>query len=328
MSEEFNEAANAHVNRDQAGVVRDVLHVAGPYVAAARTPQLAAQEYLGQFRELFGFSPDELRSLSLAPAGRPEQVGVEYRFLTEKTQFDTTIVTFSQTVLGLPVWEAGLSVQIRQNPFRVISAHSTAHADVRVAVPSEAAVDRLMGLDEESLARSLGLSDHEERHDRASLSIERRELYVYRYEAGQRVREPDHFATPSDPEPRHSHQNPPLPAVPDEIVDGEHYVVAAIYFTLSTPDIPGLRWVALVEAETQAVLMLRAFVASVQGLVFTQDPMTTNGGPPPSALQTALDPLRSSVLLADLDPPAGGTYAQLGALREIGRAHLRTPLTQ
>jgi len=59
---------------------------------------------------------------------------------------------------------------------------------------------------------------------------------------------------------------------------------------------------------------LRAFVASVQGLVFTQDPMTTNGGPLPSASQAALDPLRSSVLLRDLDPPSGGNYALLGSI--------------
>jgi len=51
------------------------------------------QEYLRQFHELFGITLDELRSLSLAPAERPEPLDVDYRFLTEKTQFDTTVVT-------------------------------------------------------------------------------------------------------------------------------------------------------------------------------------------------------------------------------------------
>jgi len=82
MSEEFNESANAHVNRDQDGVVRDVLHLEGPYLASAPTGQLAAQQYLRQFHELFGIPLDELRSLSLAPAERPEPLDVEYRFLT------------------------------------------------------------------------------------------------------------------------------------------------------------------------------------------------------------------------------------------------------
>jgi zinc metalloprotease ZmpB len=314
MPAEFNEPANTHVNRDQHGVVRDALHLEGPYLATAPTAQLAAQEYLLQFHELFGIPLDELRSLSLTPAARPEPVEAEYRFLTEKTQFDTAVVTYSQTCLALPVWEAGLSVQMRQNPFRVVSAQSTAHADVRTALPSDATVDRLERLNERTLARSLGLSAADEGFDRGSLSIERRSLYVYRYEADQRVRESGQLAEPGEEESRHSHQNPPLPGVPDSIVDGNHYVVAATYFTLSTSNITGLRWVALVEAGTQAVLMLRAFVAGVQGLVFVQDPITTNGGPPSSASDAALDPLRSSVLLRDLDPPSGGDYALLGSI--------------
>jgi hypothetical protein len=314
VSEEFNESANAHVNRDQAGVVRDVLHLEGPYVSTAPTAQLAAQDYLQQFRALFGISHDELHSMSAVRAERAEPTDVEYRFLTQKTQFDTTTVTFSQTCLGLPVWAAGLSVQLRQDPFRVISAQSTVHTDVRVAAPSEETINRLVGLDEQALARSLGLSEQEERFDRASLAIERRELYVYRYEADQRVREPDQVTERGEESLRHSHQNPPLPAVPGEIVASEHYVVAAVYFTLGTPAIPGLRWVALVEAETLAVLMLRAFVASVQGMVFTQEPVTTNGGPSPNAPEADLDALRTSVLLPGLDPPSGGSYALLGPI--------------
>jgi zinc metalloprotease ZmpB len=316
MSEEFHEAFHAHVNRDEQGMVRDVLHVEGPYLAAAPTAQLAAQEYLRAHRDLFGFTPDELRSLGLRPAARPEPADVEYRFLTSKTQFDTTVVTFSQTCLGLPVWGAGVSVQMRQNPFRIVTAQSTAHADVRVAAPSEAAVDRLLRLNERSLARSLGLSDETEHFDRGSLRIQRRELYVYRYEADQRVREPDSFTADAGTH-QHNYANPPLPPVPPEIVDGTHYVVAATYFTLGTPTVPGLRWVALVEAETQSVLMLRAFVASVHGLVFRQDPITTNGGPAASASEAALDPVRSSVLLRDLDPPAGGNYALQGSIVTI-----------
>jgi zinc metalloprotease ZmpB len=320
MPGEFDETANVHINRDEGGVVRDVLHVEGPYQVSAPTAQLAAQEYLREFHGLFGFTLDELRSLGLSPEERPVDLGVEYRFLTEKTQFDTTIVTFSQTCLGLPVWEAGVSVQMRQNPFRVVSAQSTAHADVPVDLPSTTIVDRLIRLNARTLARSLGLSDKsdkDERFDRASLSIQRRELYVYRYEADKRVREPDEFTAHEEAltaKRSRDYESPPLPPVPNEIVDGHHYVVAAIFFTLGTPNIPGLRWVALVEAETQAVLMLRAFAASVDGLVFIQDPITTNGGPPASASEAALNPLRSSVLLRDLDPPSGGNYALLGSI--------------
>lgn len=325
MPAEFSQSANVHVSRDGSGVVRDVLHLEGPYRASAPTAQLAAQEYLRQFHELFAIAPGELRSLSLAPAERPEPLDAEYRFLTEKTQFDTTVVTFSQTYLGLPVWEGGISVQMRQNPLRVVSAQSTARAGLRVALPPDAALDRLARLDERTLARGLGLAGEVEGFegfDRASLSIERRNLYIYRYLADQRVRDAGRFTGNGHAEHKHSHQNPPLPPVPEDITDGDDYVVAAVYFTLSTTGIPGLRWVALVEARTQAVLMLRAFVASVQGLVFTQDPVTANGGPLPSAAQTALDPLRSSVLLPDLDPSSGGNYALLGSIVAVKDAEL------
>ena len=320
MPQDFDESVNAHVNRDERGVVRDVLHLEGPYRATAPTAQLAAQEYLEKFHRLFGFTIEELRSLGQTPESRPRPIGVEYRFLTEKTQFDTTIVTFSQTCLGLPVWEAGASVQMRQNPFRVVSAQSTGHADVNVTLPSEARVDRLVGLKAAALGRSLGLSEKEERFDRASLKIERQVLYIYRYEADKRVREIEQIPVKGPGEDaqafvhRHHHEHPALPATPSEIVDGRHYLVAAVYFVLGVPDIPDLRWVALVEAETLSVLMLRAFVATVDGLVFTQDPITTNGGPAASAPNSALNPLRSSVTMRELDPPSGGNYALVGSI--------------
>jgi len=80
---------------------------------------------------------------------------------------------------------------------------------------------------------------------------------------------------------------------------------------------PDLRWVALVEAESLSVLMLRAFVASVDGLVFSQDPVTANGGPLPNAGNVALNPLRTAVLLPKLNPPSGGNYSLIGEIVQI-----------
>ena len=80
---------------------------------------------------------------------------------------------------------------------------------------------------------------------------------------------------------------------------------------------PNLHWVALVEAKTLSVLMLRALIAGVDGLVFRQDPSTTAGGPLPSATSAALNPLRSAVLLEKLDPPTTGDYGLIGDLVQI-----------
>src|SRR5262249_44468342 len=173
---------------------------------------------------------------------------------------------------------------------------STLHPDVRLALPKKAALDRLNKLNEEALARSLGLAEKgkDKKFDRSTLKIRRQQWYIYRYDSAQRVRMP---VDPGHEHPKHLDRFPDLPPVDDEIKDGEHYLVAAVSFSLGTADIPDLPWLALVEAKTLSVLLLRAFVASVNGLVFVQDPITTNAGPPPNAGDAQLNPLRRSVLL-------------------------------
>ena len=322
MAHEFDDLNKAYVDRDDRGNVRGVLHVEQFYQSAARSPQLAAQDYLEKFADLLGLKGTELGSLGAGPESAPSTEGVEFRLWAEKTQFDTTTVTFSQTCLGLPVWEAGLAVQMKLNPFRIVSAQSTAHADVRAEKPADAALRRLTNLSEDKLAQSLGLSVRDKEFDRGGLKIDRQRLFVYRYEAEKRVLAAEEFlAEPAaDKEPglhRHLHPYPSLPPVPGDIKDGHHYVVAAVYFVLGVPGMPDLRWVALVEVESLSVLMLRAFVAGVDGLVFRQDPVTANGGPLPNAGNAALNPLRTAVLLPKLDPPAGGNYSLIGDIVQI-----------
>ncbi len=113
MNQTFNDASKAHINRDDEGIARDVLHVEEPCVSTARTPQLAAQEYLEKFSETLRITAEEQRHLGLPLETRHIEAPVEYRYLQENKQFDMTTVAFSQTRLGLPVREAGLAVQMR-----------------------------------------------------------------------------------------------------------------------------------------------------------------------------------------------------------------------
>ena len=336
MSQEFSESAKVHMTRDHAGHVRDLLHVDEPFISTARTAQLAAKQYLEKFGGLLGVAGEHLQNLGLPPEGYPVEAGVEYRLLEEKTQFDATTVVFGQTYLGVPVWEAGLAVHVLENPYRVVSAQSTLHPDLHVDLPKKGALDRLQRLTEETLARSLGLpekerdkgkdkhkdkyKDKDKHFHRPSLKIERQEWYIYRYEGAQRVR----VAEPITGEPggehrhfTHSHRYPELPPVSGEIRDGRHYLVTAVYFVLGTPEIPDLHWVALIEAGTLSVLLLRAFVDSVNGFVLAQDPMTLNSGPLPGATNAQLNPLRSSVLLPGLAPPVAGNYALKGDMVQV-----------
>ena len=73
-----------------------------------------------------------------------------------------------------------------------------------------------------------------------------------------------------------------------------------------------LHWVALVDVESLSVLYLEAFVSDVKGLVFEIDPITTNGGPRPSANSAALNPVRVSDVLPGLNAPVAGTQSLVG----------------
>ena len=107
MHPELNLAAKALITRDADGDVREVVHEA-PVVSTAATAQQAAEEYLAHHAELLGIKPTELTNLAMARESEPGSMPEEYRLRSEKQQFDTTTVTYDQTCLGLPIWEAGL----------------------------------------------------------------------------------------------------------------------------------------------------------------------------------------------------------------------------
>jgi zinc metalloprotease ZmpB len=313
MAHEFDDRSAVHVHRDHQGVARDLLHADEPYISSARTPQLAAHEYLEKFGPMLGIAPEQLRHLGLSPEQEPIDAPVEYRFLDEKVQFDTTTLVFSQTCLGLPIREAGLAIHMRREPQRIISAQSTLHPHVHLTPPSGRAVARLRKLDAKTLAQGLGLAEEHHGFHVPSLRIKSLRLIVYRYDAGKRA------PLPEDPTSLHGHHGLalPLPPVPDEIEDGRHYVAAEVVFVLSTSLIPDLHWIAVVEAATLVVLFVRPLIDDVDGLVFEHDPITDNGGPLPNAGNAQLNPVRTAVLLRGLVPPAGGTYALTGDLVQL-----------
>src|SRR6266700_2967530 len=319
MNQEFNSTQNVHLDRDGTGIVRQLLHTHAPVGSQARTPQLAASEYLHQFGGLLGLTSEQLKSLSLSPSRTVENVPIEYRFLQEKHQFDIVTVAYYQTALGLPVWQAGVAVHMKLNPFRIISAQSTIHPDLDVTPPSRDAIKRAEAISEEELAPLLGLENQSNtgsHWDRASLKVEGQQLVIYRYESTKRVPE----APPTHGEPDRQEQSafaPDLPTLPTPTVatvirEGHHYVCAKIDFALSVQPYGLLHWIAIIEVESLSVLYLRAFVDSINGMVFEDDPVTTNGGPLPTSNSAGLNPVRVSVTLADLAAPTGGTQSLIG----------------
>jgi hypothetical protein len=310
MSEKFDAELQTKIVRDADGVVRALSH-ANRYVATkAPTPQLAADDYLSRYGELLGLKREQLTHLFAPIEREPTTDEVEFRFLSEKHQSDLTTVAFHQTCFGLPVWEAGLSITMKDNPLRVVGAQSTLHPDVELKRPPDDTVARLKTLELETLAKSLGLSGRA-LHDEP-LRIDSQRFMIYRHNQARRT---DGAAKPSKDETAFHSASPglPLPPVHSSIRDGRHYIVLAVYFRFDVPPFRPLHWVALIEAQTLSVLLLRAFVDSVvTGLVFKADPVTL-GGPGANANSAALNPFRTSETLAGLVLPVNGTQALSGS---------------
>jgi len=311
MHEKFDALSQTKIVHDAHDTARALSHANRHVVTKAATPQLAARDYLvGRYGELLGLKPQQLSNLFLPPEKEPSAGEVEYRFLSEKRHSDLTTVAFQQTFFGLPVWEAGLSITMKDNPLRVIGAQSTLHPDLEVKRPPAKTVARLKTFDVQTLADSLGIAA-EAIHD-AQLSIDKQRFMIYRYDEARRADVPaesrkDKPAFPSVP------RGLQPPSVHASIRNGRHYVVLAVYFRFDVPPFRPLHWVALVEAETLSVLLLRAFVEGVTGLVFQADPVTLAGGPGANASSAALNPFRSSVTLDNLVAPVNGTQALSGS---------------
>jgi hypothetical protein len=317
MHEEYHHPSKTKILHDSQRVPRDLVHEQH-VVSTAGTAQLAAHDYLGRFRDLVGTKAEELKNLDRAPESELVDAGVEYRFLAEKTQFEATTVSYYQTVFGLPVWGAGLSVHMKHAPFRIVGAHATRHPDIHITKPSAKAIARLKKLNAPTLAKQLGIAPKKTEFNAKSLKVLRQRLMIYRYEKSKRGVVPKHGTGAAGKKLVSHHPVLPLPPVGDGIAEGRHYVVAAVDFRLDSQRFGIVHWIALVEAETLSVLYLRALIDDVCGLVFEADPMTRAGGPPASADDGALNPLRSSVTLPALKgPDHAGAWSLSGDIIHI-----------
>jgi hypothetical protein len=330
MYQEYLPSSRVYINRNNDGVVRELLHLDEPWVSNAPTPTLTASAYLATFGNLLNIQPTELSHISAKPSTDLTNDLNEYRLLSEKSVFDTTTFTLQQTYFGLPVWEAGVSVHIKNGPARVLSSQATSHTDIQVQRPDQEQVRRALAISETELATHLGVGQQTTSQFPLP-KIDSRRLVIYQYRAGKRTSQPPTQVPGRPPanEPRledngfrpaegFSTASPTLPLPPPSpaIVEGQHYVGVAVYFQLPVDPYPTLNWVAILDVATLSVLYLRAFVDHVTGMVFQVDPVTTNGGPLPSASAPSLNAVRTSVTLPNLSPP-NGTQALSGTIVKV-----------
>jgi zinc metalloprotease ZmpB len=306
----FEITPNVTVEYDDAGVARHIEHLTEPYTSEQELkPRDLAAEYVSAVGEEYGLKPQTLTGLDEFAPGTVVDQGPALSFAHEKSLMGTTLVSYQQTYLGLPVWEAGVSVVLQDNPSRVTSSHSTLHTDVHATAPLDDAPYLPERIEPENLGQLLGLGHV------ADLTINRKRPLIYQYDPLQRF-DPETLLPHAD-EGAELHTQPPtlpLPPVPDSIEAGRHYVVAEVLFTVTPPNWPEpVNWRSFIEPETGAVLYLRAFLASVAGDVYLRDPLTKTGDATitPASPAGTLDPLRDSVTLDGLTAPAPGAQQAL-----------------
>ena len=312
----FEITPNVTVEYDEQGVARHIEHIAQPYFSPDKDLRGVAADYVAAVAEEYGLARPMLADVD-ASAGDElaEGEGTALHFAEEKSIMETTLISYQQTHLGLPVWEAGVAVVLQDKPPRVTSSSSTIHTEIDAKSPPADAPFLPEGITPETLRPLLGL----EGGRREGLKINGTRLLVYRYDALQRF-DPEVVLAEED----HSgdlHFEPPtlpLPPVPDGIKDDRHYVVTEVLFTAS---IRGwgepINWRSFVEPETGGVLYLRAFVAAVDGAVYLRDPLTKTGDATitPASAAATLDAHRDTVTLQGLTTASPqtltGQYVQL-----------------
>jgi zinc metalloprotease ZmpB len=291
---------------DTAGMALDLNHAAQPVQLQGQTPREVADAYLQQQANTLMARPESLTNLSREAGFAADEETVGYRFENEKSQFDVTTVGYQQTYFGIPVWNAGVAVQVKHGPYRVVSSQNTASPDVAPAKPTDEALTRMKALKPAELAVLLGIEPK-------GLTINARNLYVFQYLKAKRTDDHGKHDKEQGEAFAHFHLDLPLPPVAKGIKNGQYYVAEEFLFTLPMPTLGEVNWRAFVEVETGSVLHLRALIDNANGLVFETDPITRTGNPAtgPAAAAAVLDPLRQTVALP-LGPPVAGTQALTG----------------
>ena len=225
----------------------------------------------------------------------------------------TTVVSYVQTVNGLPIWQAGLSVLVIREgevTWRVVSGQNTLHPApvVDEAVPNGTQVAGAE-ITPQTLAKHLGLDPA---GPRPCINGTPRLLY-YQYfprarvpwdESDKRTVATVEQGAPGDyraARPPFVFQQPvlPLPPLSGTLREETHYAAVEVLFTLTPPrqedlQIP-VNWRVFLAVETGAVLYLRTGLAAcfnaifppattehpfAVGSVYVADPVSLSGADP------------------------------------------------
>lgn len=299
MAEEFDVARELYLQRDETGLVRQLWPADRNRQTAAQIPQQAATEFLTAHGSVLGIEAGWLSGSGLDDADDDQEI--ELRFDGEKSEFDTTTVSYQQTWRGIPVWHSGATVTLRMEPTRVAGVQNTTWPLIDVDVTQPAMRRGLTG----DNAPTRLMSKTFARDDDTKLEIVSDKRVIYRYDAEHRL---------SNARPKSDEHSIPFPfQIPDspDLEDGSFRLAREVIFRVTTPPRGVVTWIAILDVQTGTLLYLRPFLADVSGLVFSRDPLTAGGTAGPDATAATLNTFRTSVTLSGLVAPAAGANQAL-----------------
>jgi hypothetical protein len=336
MPGDFND--DVKVTKDNNGKVRQ-LSYRSPYqpnrqkgleisAGFAETPRTVAEKFLRDTAPVFGFAPAEVDNFSAFSEKTAGDSGVELRFKEEKQAVaSATAVDYAQTIFGLPIWGAGVTVRIDNKRMGVTGAHNASHYDIKAHRPSATAPFLPHLMREETVAGLLGITENI-----PQLTINATSALVYEYEIENRL-DPQIESHEHNPEMtgltiNNSFPKLPLPPVPESIEPGIHYVVTEVLFSFPYEGWGRLNWRAFIEPDTGAVLYLRALVSCARTAIFPTDPVTATGQLLSTSSAIAdLDALRIEVPLFGLKSPVPPALSQQMDGEFVKLTNLEPPAT-
>src|SRR5438046_287397 len=100
------------------------------FADAAGGAQDVAKNFLKAQAEVLRVPQETMHSLDVRAAPAPLREDESLRFESEERVMDSTVVSYAQTMFGLPIHEAGISVTVNTPDNSVRAATSTLHYDI------------------------------------------------------------------------------------------------------------------------------------------------------------------------------------------------------
>jgi zinc metalloprotease ZmpB len=348
MITKYNKNLKSDITTDKNKNVQHIHHRQEYFLSKEKSPRLAANEYLLQMTDAIQIPKEQLGNLQKKVTFfDPQEQGVEYQFDEEKHFFDSTTISYYQTYLNVPVWRKGISVKIKQNPYRIIGSTNNREEGLEGKLPPTSIIEnrkKTLNLLSSFKQGSLTINQQIKNTSFIRKALGIRTPRKTRSKQEHKIQTPQDievlngrfFIYKYDPEKRYAGiANPPnqkktkegnlletgefvfikIPHVSDKIKKGQSYLVAEIIFKYPLKHPDEIVWLALIEVETNSILYIEPMTCGINCRVFRLDPIVKTGNLANTSNQgnSVLNPLCDNVPLSALHSPFNGRQSLSGS---------------